>query len=55
MYRIETCEERLRAYLNGEVANIEELEETTLAQFKGYEGEGIYKGRWITTVTTCNL
>ena len=55
MYRLDTCEERLRDYLDGKLDSIDELEETVLAQFKGHEGEGIHKGRWITTMTTCNI
>lgn len=52
MYRLEVCEERLNAYLSGEVEKIDELEERSLTKFKGYEGEAVAQNNWCTTVTT---
>lgn len=52
IYRMETCEERLRAYLNGEVDAIEELEMESLTKYKNHEGQGIIHTDWGTTVTT---
>ena len=52
LYRIGRCEERLKAYLNGEIDKIDELEEKSLTKFKGYEGEAVAQNNWSTTVTT---
>lgn len=53
LYRMDRCERRLRAYLNGEIEMIDELEEMSLAKFKGYEGEAVTQNNWCTTITTC--
>lgn len=52
LYRMETCENRLLAYLEGETPKIEELEETSLEKYKGFAGEGIVFNNWKATVTT---
>lgn len=52
LYRMETCEARLRAYLKGEVDKIEELDEDCLVKYEGFEGEAVAQNNWATTVTT---
>ena len=52
LYRMGRCEKRLKAYLNGEIDKIDELEENSLTKFKGYEGEAVAQNNWSTTVTT---
>lgn len=52
LYRMNSCEERLQAYLNGNIKVIEELEEAQLAKFRGFEGEAVVQNDWRTTVST---
>lgn len=52
MYRMKTCEERLKAYLAGEADAIEELEETSLTKYEGHEGQAIAQFTWNAIVST---
>ena len=52
MYRMKTCEERLKAYLNGEIDVIEELEEAVLTKYEGHEGKAVLQNNWSQTVST---
>ena len=49
MYRLKKCAERLMAYVKGEVAQIEELEEETLVACKDFE----LQNEWKSMITTC--
>lgn len=52
LYRMESCQTRLCAYLEGEIPQIEELEEESLEKYKGFAGEGITFNTWKATVST---
>ena len=54
-YRIECCEQRLKDYLDGRVACIEELEEKQLAKSKGFEGEAIEHTDWRTMISVASI
>lgn len=54
LYRMETCENRLRAYLNGEVNKLDELEEQILVKCHEVPGEGIVQQRW-DKIMTANI
>ena len=51
MYRMETCEMRLRDYLSGKLACIEELDADNLDRWEGFAGEGVTYNNWKQTVT----
>lgn len=51
MYRMETCENRLRDYLAGKSACIEELEAESLERWEGFSGEGVVYNSWKQNVT----
>lgn len=53
LYRVNSCEARVRKYVNGGIACIDELEEKSLVKCTGCEGKGITWNDWRTTVTTC--
>lgn len=53
LYRVISCEKRVRAYVRGEISRIDELEEESLVKCTGLEGKGLCWGDWRTMVTTC--
>lgn len=53
LYRLETCEVRVKQYLAEEIDRIDELEEHTLVREGTKAGVSISWGDWKTTVTTC--
>ena len=50
LYRMETCEARLKEYLSGAVEHIDELEEETLVKYKTMDCHI----DWHSIITTCN-
>lgn len=53
LYRMESCRERILAYLAGEIDKIDELEEDSIAKFEGFEGKGIVYNEYASIVTAC--
>lgn len=51
MYRMETCENRLRDYLDGKIARIEELDAENPDRWEGFAGEGVTYNSWKQIVT----
>ena len=52
LYRMDVCATRLQEYLNGEADKIEELEEKSLAKYKGFEEEAVVHNDWKSYVST---
>lgn len=55
IYRLEVCNNRLKDYLDGKVASIEELEEDSLEMWTGFSGEAAVMNSWKINVTTSVL
>lgn len=52
LLRLQSCAKRMLAYVNGEISEIEELEEKQLVIVKGYEKKAVVFNRFEETMTT---